>query len=374
VFGTRSLMRAVTVCRSGGMLVNTDAIMAALSDPVQPASQGAVVPERPRRPPSNLVVGGGLLGSYVALRLAASGHPVTVFSRSFNPLLAAAADRGIRLVEGGIALTKPLADEVDAADIVFYTAGSSTPGASDRDPAASLAGSVPPAVTVLELVRRAGGRRLVLASSGGTVYGCPTTFPTPEDVPLEPISIHGLNAVAMERYAQFFVDRHSLDVLVLRYSNLYGPGQLAQRSQGVVAAWSRAIMAGDPVVLFGDGSVRRDFVYADDAAKATVLAALNPAAHGAYNVGSGRASSLREVLDVLEDVVDRPFVVETRDSRGIDVPLVELDCSRIRDLTGWVPTTELSDGVAASLSWLRELDVAIPEPVVQPSAGASRPR
>lgn len=347
-----------------------NAIMAALSDPAQPTPQGAAAPERPR---SSLVVGGGLLGSHVALRLVAAGHPTTVFSRSFNPLLlAGAAEKGIRLVEGEVALSTPLAGEVDAADVVFYMAGSSTPGASDSDPAASLVGAVAPAVNVLELVRRAGGRRLVLASSGGTVYGCPTTFPTPEDAPLEPISVHGINAVAMERYAQFFADRHSLDVVVLRYSNPYGPGQLAQRSQGVIAAWGRAIMAGEPIVLFGDGSVRRDFVYAEDAAAATLLVAAKPAAHGAYNVGAGCASSLREVLDVIEDAVDQPVVVETRGARGIDVPLVELDCSRIRELTGWTPTTELSNGVAASLAWLREFDVGGAVPLVEPSAEPSR--
>jgi UDP-glucose 4-epimerase len=349
--------------------------MATLADSVQPPPLGASSRERPRRPQLSLVVGGGLLGAHVALRLAAAGHPTTVFSRSFNPiLLAGAADRGIRLVEGGIALSTPLADEVGAADVVFYTAGTSTPGASDRDPAASLVGSVAPAVTVLELARRVGGRRVVIASSGGTIYGCPTSFPTPEDAPLEPISVHGLNAVALERYAQFFADRHSLDVPVLRYSNLYGPGQLAQRSQGVVAAWIRAIIGGEPIVLFGDGSVRRDFVYADDAAEAMLRVASTPAAHGAYNVGTGCAVSLREVLDVIEDVVDGPVVVETREARGVDVPLVELDCSRIREHTGWTPTTELRDGVAASWEWLRGLDVDGVEPAVKPNAGTSRSR
>jgi UDP-glucose 4-epimerase len=344
--------------------------MAVLSDPTQPSPLEAGVRSHPRSPQSSLVVGGGLLGSYVALRLAAAGHPTTVFSRSFNPLLlAGAADHGIRLVEGGVALSTALAEEVGAADTVFYTAGTSTPGASDSDPAGSLVGSVVPAVTVLELARRVGGRRVVLASSGGTIYGCPTIFPTPEGAPLEPISVHGLNAVAMERYARFFGERHSFDVLALRYSNLYGPGQLAQRSQGVVAAWIREIIAGEPIALFGDGSVRRDFVYADDAAEAMLRVAFNPAAQGAYNVGSGCAVSLREVLDVIEDVVDRPVVVDTREAREVDVPLVELDCSRIRGLTGWAPTTELRDGVAASWEWLRGLESA-----VEPSAGASRSR
>jgi UDP-glucose 4-epimerase len=177
----------------------------------------------------------------------------------------------------------------------------------------------------------------------------------------------------MERYAKFYAERHSVDVVVLRYSNVYGPGQLARRSQGVVAAWIRAIMAGEPIVLFGDGSVRRDFVYVDDAVAATLLTATNPAAHGAYNVGVGRASSLREVLDVVEDVVDRPFVVEAREAREIDVPIVELDCSRIQALTGWAPTTELHEGVTESWAWLQGRP-SVAELVVESSAGTSRPR
>jgi UDP-glucose 4-epimerase len=314
-----------------------------------------------------------LLGSHLALRLAAAGHPTTVFSRSFNPVLhESASHHGIRLVEGEAALSTALEDEVAAADLIFYTAGSSTPSASDLDPVDSLVGSVVPAVAVLELVRRAGKGRTIIASSGGTVYGCPAELPTPEHAALEPISLHGLHSLSMERYARFFADRHSLDVAVLRYSNVYGPGQLARRSQGVIAAWMRAVAAGDPVILFGDGSVRRDFVYVGDAVAATMLVATNPAAHGAYNVGAGRAFSLKEVLEVVVEVVDQPFAVETREAREIDVPIIELDYSRIQDLTGWAPTTELRQGVAASWAWLRERAGAA-EVAVEPRAGSSRP-
>jgi UDP-glucose 4-epimerase len=177
----------------------------------------------------------------------------------------------------------------------------------------------------------------------------------------------------MERYANFFADRHSLDIAILRYSNVYGPGQLARRSQGVIAAWLRAVVAGNPVALFGDGSVRRDFVYVDDAVAATMLVATNPAAHGAYNVGAGRAFSLKEVLGVVEEVVDQPFAVEALEAREIDVPIIELDYSRIQALTGWAPTTELREGVAASWAWLQARTGGAGV-VVEPRAGSSRLR
>ena len=119
--------------------------------------------------------------------------------------------------------------------------------------------------------------------------------------------------------------------------------------------------------------MRRDFVYVDDAVAATVLAAMDPAAGGAYNVGAGGAHSLKEVLGVVEEVVDQPFAVEVREAREVDVPTIELDCSRIQALTGWGPTTDLREGVAASWAWLRERAGGA-EATVQPRAGSSRLR
>lgn len=316
-----------------------------------------VTPSRPRAFAAGnrcLVLGGGLLGSHVTLRLHASGHAVTVMSRSFNPmLLDAAPSASLRRLSARIDAGPDLEREVEAADVVFFCAGTSTPGLSARSAAASVQGSLVPALTVLDAMRRTSTARIVIASSGGTVYGKTSRLPTPEDEPTRPISIHGLNALTIESFAQHFRNELGLDPVVLRYANLYGPGQLAQRDQGVIAAWCRAILRGEPIVLYGNGDVRRDFLYTEDAAIATHRIAMEPGATGVYNVGSGRSHSLREILDVLLDVVDRPIKVRQEPSRPIDVPVTQLDCGRLRECISWMPETALADGVAASWAWCR---------------------
>jgi UDP-glucose 4-epimerase len=301
-----------------------------------------------------LVLGGGLLGGHVAAALAERGHPTTVFTRSFNPWLLEHHDRWdlLDLVEGIIAPVPQLAELIDDADVVYFMAGTSTPLHADQHTASSMLDSVATALTVLDLMRETSTRRVVLASSGGTVYGEPDRLPTDEQQPLDPISIHGLNSLVTERYAEFFASRHGLEVTVLRYSNVYGPGQTGRRGQGVIATWCRALALGEPVTVFGDLGVRRDFVYASDAAAATVAAGLAPDALGTFNVGSGEGVTLGEVLDLVLEAAGGRGQVRQEPARGLDVSATALDCSRLASVSGWSATTPLAVGIGMSWSWV----------------------
>ena len=264
------------------------------------------------------------------------------------------AGASIRVVESVVAPTEQLASEIDAADVVFFMAGASTPSHADRNLTSSTLDSVLTALTVLDLMRQTSTRRIVLASSGGTIYGEPEVLPTPEDHPLEPISMHGVNSVVTERYARFFARRYGFAVTTLRYSNVYGPGQTGRRGQGVVAAWSRALADGNPIAVFGDLGARRDFVFAEDAADATVAAGLARDACGAFNVGSGVATPLADVLELIATVVGRAPLLQQRPARGLDVSATALDCSRLALATGWSATTPLVEGIRTSWQWLAE--------------------
>ena len=295
-----------------------------------------------------LIIGGGFIGSHVARLLTEEGHAVTVYSRSFGELLVGDDATTLHLVEGEIPPARGLAELIDAADIVFYFAGGSTPASSLVDPGGSVALSVVPATAVLDLMCTTSTRRVVLASSGGQVYGEVRQLPTPEDHPTDPTTIHGHNALTVERYAAFYSRHHGLEPVILRYSNPYGPGQRVRRGQGVLAAWTHALLMHESVVVYGGPhEIRRDFVYASDAAQAAVLAGFD-APPGTYNVGAGRSHSLAELLEVLSLVSgQRPRVVR-EPMRPVDLRITQLDCSRLLAATGWRATTPLIDGVRAT--------------------------
>jgi UDP-glucose 4-epimerase len=309
-----------------------------------------------------LIVGGGFIGAPLAERLAREGHRVTIYSRSFNARLARAKndvlDR-IRMVEGEVPPAGGLLELVSEADLVFYLAGTSTPAAANNDPGGSMTRHVVPAAAVLELMRETSTRRVIVASSGGTVYGLPQQLPTPEDYPTRPFSLHGHHSLTIERYAQFFAERFGFETIILRYSNPYGPYQVARRGQAVIAAWSEALARDEPLRIFGDPQTRRDFVFIDDLVEATALAGLN-AAGGTYNVGSGRATSLQEVAHLLVAASGRQPDILYAEARPVDVPVTQLDCSRLRSATGWSPSVSLSDGIQAVWDWADQANAAGP--------------
>lgn len=299
-----------------------------------------------------LIVGGGLIGSHLAVSLASAGHPVVVYSRSFSPWMTEQLARmpGVTLVTGELPGDPALAGYVDAAQIVFLVAGSSTPAMSEGDTTSSVLGSLVPTLTVLDAMRRTTTRRIVMASSGGTVYGDVQILPTPEIHVRRPISLHGVNAVVGEEYAMFFAREHGLEPTILRFSNVYGPGQYVRGGQGVIAAWCRAMAAGEPLTLIGGGGVRRDFIFARDAAEAMVAAAR----HGAldtFNAGSGVSTALSEVADLLRAVSGREVEVQRLPARRVDVPVTMLDGTLLTAATGWRAQTPLVRGLAVTWEW-----------------------
>lgn len=306
-----------------------------------------------------LVVGGGLIGSHLACELTRCGSEVVLLSRSVSPWLERNPEaKRIRIVRGEIGhsrLSPEWPDDLDslvaASDFVFMMAGRSTPAMSDSDAVGSIVESLVPTLTLLESARRTGTRRIVIATSGGTVYGQGAVVPTPETHTTEPISVHGINSVAIESYTSFFNRAYGLTATILRYSNVYGPGQGERGGFAVIAAWLRAALEGSPAKMMGGGKIRRDFVFAPDAARAAILASRLDSG-GTFNVGSGRATSLIELRRAIERVTGGALLVEQLESRPIDVAVTCLDTRRLQRLTGWRPATGLDEGLRLTWEWI----------------------
>lgn len=289
-----------------------------------------------------LVTGGtGFLGRPLVERLATDGCRVVVLDRGPGEGAPAGAET---LVEGDLADPATLAAALDGIDVLYHLACSTVPSTSAEHPAADVEENVLGSVRLFEAAAERGVRKIVYPSSGGTVYGVARRLPIAEEHPAEPISVHGATKLATERLLSALALQRGYASTILRIANPYGPDQWRRRSQGILGALLRAVATGEPVTVWGDGSVVRDFLALEDAVAA--LAAARRLGDGeVLNVGSGRGHSIRDLLDVVERVTEAPVPVRWREERGFDVPANVLDPGRAREVLSWRPRTSLEEGV-----------------------------
>jgi len=291
-----------------------------------------------------LVIGGnGFIGSSLVEVLRARGTEVAVLDPG-RPR----ADldwRGVDYHTGSLADSAATARALAGVQVVFHLASTTVPGTSNLDPLADVQGNLVATLGLLGAMRAAGVRRIVYFSSGGTVYGNPAVSPVPESHPLHPISSYGVVKVAIENYLQMYRLLGELDPVVLRPSNPYGPRQSTAGIQGAVAAFLGAARRGEPVRIWGDGEVVRDYLYIDDLVELAATAGLSDAT-GVFNVGSGEGTSLNQLVAIIEGVIGRSLEVQYQPGRSFDVRRIVLDLAAARTAFGWAPAVPLVQGIA----------------------------
>jgi UDP-glucose 4-epimerase len=196
-------------------------------------------------------------------------------------------------------------------------------------------------------------RKLVFVSSGGTVYGVPHSTPVAEDHPTDPLSSYGIHKLTVEKYLALAHRLHGLDYRIVRPANLYGPRQRLDIAQGAVAVFLDRALRDQPIQIWGDGSVVRDYVYVADAVDAMLKAASFEGAQRIFNLGSGKGASLNQLVAEIEQLLGRPVKVEHSEARVLDVPVNVLDASLAERLLGWRASTPLREGLRRTCEWLR---------------------
>ncbi|WP_282851828.1 NAD-dependent epimerase/dehydratase family protein [Gulosibacter sediminis] len=243
--------------------------------------------------------------------------------------------------------------EIRDASHVVWSASLITPAVANEDPNAVAAEFQVFDELVSALEREANQPRLVLLSSGGTVYGG-GDVPYAESTRPQPVNAYGEARLALEQR----LHDSSLPGFILRLANAYGPGQKAIRGQGVIGHWLQAVYEGSPLTIFGDGSSARDYVYIDDIVQAIMRAAdsdlyVAGADTHVVNIGSGRATTLSDLANLLRAVVGKDVEIDYRPQRGFDASVNWLDISLAKDLLTWEPQTRLVDGLAHAWEWFR---------------------
>ena len=297
--------------------------------------------------PSTLVIGSGFIGSRIIRSLLDQGNQVTSLTRRAPSGPTEQLTEGAEFVIGDAGVTATLAEALRDVGHIVFALSSLMPGEAEQEPQLDLSLILQPLLELIDQLGRGPSVPLTFLSSGGTVYGRTDAFPTPEDAPTAPLSVYGITRLTAERFVLRYGALSSAPVRILRVANAYGPGQTGARGQGIIGTTLEHCLSGEPVVVFGDGTVSRDFVHVEDIGYATACLVNFEGGPQVINVGSGTHASLREVHRLTQEITGRPLAIDRRPARDFDVPRVQLDIGVLQNLIDYHPRA-LRDGIAST--------------------------
>jgi UDP-glucose 4-epimerase len=300
----------------------------------------------------------GFIGSTLVDRLLADGHTVVSldnFATGRATNLEHLADNpALVFVEADI-VTADLDAILDEhrPEVVFHLAAQIDVRHSVADPQFDASVNVIGTVRLAEAARRARVRKVVHTSSGGSIYGTPPQYPTPETVPTDPRSPYAAGKVAGEIYLNTFRHLYDLDCSHIAPANVYGPRQDPHGEAGVVAIFAQALLSGKATKVFGDGSNTRDYVFVDDVVDAFVKASADAGGGQRFNVGTGMETSDRQLHTAVAAAVGAPDDPEFHPPRLGDLKRSCLDISSAAKVLGWQPKVGLDEGVRRTVEYFR---------------------
>ncbi len=311
-----------------------------------------------------LVTGGaGFIGSTLVDRLLAEGHAVDVVddlsTGSLTNLAEARADRNHQLSVHQLDVRSPEVVDLVARrkpEVVFHLAAQADVRVSVARPVFDAEVNVIGSLNVLEAARAAGARKVVFASSGGTIYGDPdpADLPVTEAHPQRPVSPYGVAKKVVGDYLHAYRVLHGLEFTALALANVYGPRQDPHGEAGVVAIFAGKLLAGEACTIFGDGRQTRDFVYVDDVVDAFVRAA-GRGSGVLCNIGTATETSVLRLYEVMAAAAGRSDAAPVfAPERPGELARSALDPARARLHLAWEPWTTLEDGAAAVLRWFAD--------------------
>lgn len=298
--------------------------------------------------------GGGFIGSAIVDRLLAEGYSVRVFERPrVEPYRDFLPSERLEWVTGDLLSAHDVASAIEGSDSVIHLVSTTLPQSSNDDPAYDVSTNIIATLNLLEAMVAKGMKRIIFISSGGTVYGTPLYVPVDEKHPTDPEVSYGIVKLTIEKYLQLYQRLHGIRAIVLRVANPYGQRQRVETAQGAVGVFLHRALSGQAIDIWGDGTVMRDFIYVGDVAEAFVRATRYDGASTVFNIGSGIATSLNELVRAIGEVTGVPVQCNYLPGRAIDVPVSVLDCALAKRELGWSAQVGLPEGLASTVAWLR---------------------
>ncbi len=307
-----------------------------------------------------LVTGGaGFIGSHIVEELLRAGAMVRVFDNfstgkrenlSFEGPISAGA---LEITEADLRDNEAVREAMHGMELVFHLAAFISVPQSMIDPQDCFNTNVTGTVMLLDAARQEGVRKVVLSSSTA-VYGDTDRFPTDETTPLKPLSPYALSKQVNELYAKLYTQVFGLPVVALRYFNVYGPRQRPDSPYAAaIPIFVRHLVAEEPITIFGDGKQSRDFIFVKDVVRANLMAADSDAAGEAFNICSGRETTLLDLLEELSGIsTSQPQVTFTSPRPG-DI-YRSVGCpDKALNAFGFKAETPLHTGLQQTIEWMK---------------------
>jgi UDP-glucuronate 4-epimerase len=311
-----------------------------------------------------LITGGaGFIGSHAVEQLLKTEQGPFCVLDNFNDYYSAEKKRAncrnllqdprVTLIEGDYCerdFVRRLFAERQPTEVVHLGAAPGVPY-SVRHPVESLANNLGGTLTLLEAAREYPVKRFVLASSS-TVYGAEAAPPFCEDAPLgTPVSPYGVSKRAAEMLGLNYFKLHGVPFVALRFFNAYGP---RLRPELALSVFTRAILRGESIPLYGDGSILRDFTHVSDICRGISAALTAPAAVGeCINLGHDQPITILGLIRLLEQAAGIPARIDFRPPRGEDMPLTHANLAKASRLLGYAPQVTIEEGVREFVAWMR---------------------
>lgn len=298
-----------------------------------------------------LVTGGaGFIGSHICKLLADLGHTVTVIdnlSTGHEELV----DKRASFFKIDLASEDKLEEALKGQDAVIHLASYALVSESVTNPT-KYSDNITGAIKLLEAMKKVGVKKIIFSSSC-TVYGNPTKLPLTEDAPLgSPENPYGITKVAVEQFCALYHKLHGFDVVILRYFNPYGPGELHTPETHAIPNFIKAALAKKPIPLYWKGEQIRDFIYVDDLANAHVVALSLSGLH-IYNIGTETGVKVKDVLKKIFEILGYEVPIEDKGERKGDVSELVASAEKIKKELGWQTRVDLKEGLKRSIEFYR---------------------
>lgn len=306
----------------------------------------------------NIVIFGaaGFIGTNLATKLCQDDkNKVTLVDKKieyFSDIIALGLR--VKLIESDFDENTDFDSIIEGADVVYHLVSTTIPTTSNQHIAEEFKLNTIASACLFDSCVRQGIGNVVFISSGGTVYGKEVNCPLGEEVPTNPITSYGIQKVTIEKLLYLYNYMYNLNYKIVRLANPYGPYQRPNGLLGAVTTFTYKSLKNEEIIVYGDGSVIRDFIYIDDAIDGIIKIANSKSKHKIFNLGSGKGTSIKELLNIIESSLGLKLKVSYKEGRKVDVHTNYLDITRYSQISGDIKFVTLSDGIKKTAEFMRQ--------------------